>query len=227
MGIPYQYVYSWGLRGMQHEYRSTPIYEYLCEFPQYPVYYTLGIININQLCVLGIDANKHRQKGCSKNEVISFLLQPFYIFFLCLDYTGTLVKQNRRVLFVKASYLSALINQNRCVLILKASHIGLHINQNRPVLILKSNVYEYLSYLKQYPRANNQFNRQCKYADAHKCQDSLSSEAFCYLSACLGPKYGTDTGRDSNVKYNMILYKMCNNTNGSRHSQNSMTCSGC
>ena len=31
------------------------------------------------------------QKGCSKNEVISFLLQPLYIFFLCLDYIGTLV----------------------------------------------------------------------------------------------------------------------------------------
>ena len=197
---------------MQHEYRSTPICEYLCGFSQYPVYYTLGIININQLCVLGIDTKKHRQKDCSKNEVISFLLQPFYMFFLCLDYIGTLVNQNRRVLFVKvshlgtlinqyrrvlfvkasylsalinqyrrvlfvkASYLSALINQNRRalinqnrrVLILKASHIGLHINQNRPVLILESNVYEYLSYLKQYPRSNNQFNRQCKYANAHK-----------------------------------------------------------
>lgn len=186
MGIPYQYAYSWGLRGLQHEYRSTPTYKYLCGFSQYPVYYTLGIININQLCVLGIDAKKHRQKDCSKNEVISFLLQPFYIFFLCLDYIGTLVNQNRRVLFVKVSYLgalinqyrrvlfvkasyfSALINQNRRVLILKASHIGLHINQNRPVLILESNVYEYLSYLKQYPRSNNQFNRQCKYANAHK-----------------------------------------------------------
>lgn len=26
------------------------------------------------------------KKGCSKNEVISFLLQPLYIFFLCLLY---------------------------------------------------------------------------------------------------------------------------------------------
>lgn len=31
------------------------------------------------------------QKGCSKNVVIPFLLQPFYIFILCLDYIGTLV----------------------------------------------------------------------------------------------------------------------------------------
>ena len=148
MGIPYQYAYPWELTALQHEYKSTPTYEYLCEFSQYPVYYTLGIININQLCVLGIDAKKHRQKGCSKNEVISFLLQPFYIFFLCLDYIGTLVNQYRPGLFVKASYLSALINQNRCVLILKASHIGLHINQNRPVLILKSHIYKGSSALK-------------------------------------------------------------------------------
>ena len=107
---------------MQHEYRSTPICEYLCGFSQYPVYYTLGIININQLCVLGIDAKKHRQKDCSKNEVISFLLQPFYIFFLCLDYIGTLVNQNRRVLFVKVSHLGALINQYRRVLFVKVSY---------------------------------------------------------------------------------------------------------
>ena len=82
MGIPYQYAYPWELTALQHEYKSTPTYEYLCEFSQYPVYYTLGIININQLCVLGIDAKKHRQKGCNKNVVKLFLLQPFCCFLM-------------------------------------------------------------------------------------------------------------------------------------------------
>ena len=32
MGIPHQYAYPWELTALWHEYRSTPTYEYLCEF---------------------------------------------------------------------------------------------------------------------------------------------------------------------------------------------------